>query len=94
MEHPMARRRSLMSSTEECLVAIYLADEQFARCPVSNIAIAGSAIDGCPDSLSSGMFLNIILKAPDSARLQYLDINALVLWAEKQQAGIRWAAQA
>ena len=91
MEHRMASRRSLMSSTEECLVDIYLADKQIARCSVSNIGIAGLGIDGCPDSLSSGMFLNIILKAPDSARLQYLDMNALVIWAEKQQAGLMWA---
>ena len=54
MEHRMASRRSLMSSTEECLVDIYLADKQIARCSVSNIGIAGLGIDGCPDSLSKG----------------------------------------
>ena len=91
MEHRMSSRRTLMPSMEQCLVDIYLADKLVARCPVSNIGIAGLGIVGCPDSLSSGMFLKIVLKAPDSAGLQYLDMNALVIWAEKQQAGLMWA---
>ena len=91
MEHRMSSRRTLMPNMEQCLVDIYLADKLVARCPVSNIGIAGLGIVGCPDSLSSGMFLKIVLKAPDSAGLQYLDMNALVIWAEKQQAGLMWA---
>lgn len=91
MEHRMASRRSLMPSMEQCLVDIYLAEELIARCPVSNIGIAGLGIVGCPDSLSSGMFLKIVLKASDSTGFQYLDMNALVIWAEKQQAGLMWA---
>jgi len=91
MEHRMASRRSLMPSTEQCLVEIYLADKQIAMCPVSNIGMAGLGIDSCPESLRSGMFLKIIVTAPDSARLLYPDMNALVIWTEDQHAGLMWA---
>jgi hypothetical protein len=91
MEHRMASRRTLMPSTEQCLVEIYLADKQIAMCPVSNIGMAGLGIESCPESLRSGMFLKIIVAAPDSARLLYPDMNALVIWTEDQQAGLMWA---
>jgi hypothetical protein len=91
MEHRMASRRSLIASIEKCLVEIYLADKKIARCSVSNIGMAGLGIQSCSDSLRSGMFLKIIVTAPDSARLLYPDMNALVIWAEDEHAGLMWA---
>ena len=93
MEHRMASRRSLTPSTEQCLVEIYLADKQIAMCPVNNIGVAGLGIDSCPETLHSGMFLKIIVAAPDSARLLYPDMNALVIWTDDQQAGLMWAGR-
>ena len=98
MEHRMASRRSLTPSTEQCLVEIYLADKQIAICPVNTIGIAGLGIaglgiDSCPETLHSGMFLKIIVAAPDSARLLYPDMNALVIWTDDQQAGLMWAGR-
>ena len=50
MEHRMGSRRSLIPSTEQCLVEIYLADKQIPMCPVSNIGMAGLGMDRCPES--------------------------------------------
>ena len=93
MEHRMASRRLLMPSTEECLVEIYLADKQIAVCPVNNIGMAGLGIEHCPEILRSGMFLKIIVTTPDSARQLYSHMNALVIWAEGQHAGLMWAGR-
>jgi hypothetical protein len=93
MEHRMGSRKSLMPSTEQCLVEIYLADKQIAMCPVSNIGVAGLGIERCPESLRSGMFLKIIVKTPDSVEQLYSDMNALVIWADGKQAGLMWAGQ-
>ena len=93
MEHRMGSRRSLIPSTEQCLVEIYLADKQIAMCPVSNIGMAGLGIERCPESLRSGMYLKIIVKTPDSAEQLYSDMNALVIWAKGKHAGLMWAGQ-
>ena len=89
----MGSRRSLIPSTEKCLVEIYLADKQIAMCPVNNIGMAGLGIEHCPEILRSGMFLKIIVTTPDSARELYSDMNALVIWAKGKHAGLMWAGR-
>lgn len=93
MEHRMGSRRSLMPSTEQCLVEIYLADKQIAKCPVNNIGMAGLGIERCPETLLSGMFLKIIVTTPASALQLYSHMNALVIWAEGKHAGLMWAGR-
>lgn len=93
MEHRLGSRRSLMPSTEQCLVEIYLADKQIAKCPVNNIGMAGLGIERCPEILRSGMFLKITDTTPDSARQLYSHMNARVIWPEGKQAGLMWAGR-